>query len=100
MSTRCCISGETSTLPPSEGDILTNFKLVPVVHKLQSGQRLGENINNLLVGPDVLELHCSSLYNVSDVMIFDLYVLRPVMEYWILRKLDAALVITMDHGRL
>ena len=29
--------GETSTLPLSEGDILHQSKLIPEVHKLQSG---------------------------------------------------------------
>ena len=77
-------TGETSTLPLSEGDILNYSKLVSEVHKLHSRQRLGENVSNLLIGLDVLELHCSSLYNVSDVVIFDLHVLRPVMKYWVL----------------
>ena len=71
-------TGETSTLPLSEGDILNYSKLVFEVYKLHSGQGLGENVSNLLVCPDVLELHCSSLYNVSDVVIFGLHVLRLV----------------------
>ena len=77
-------TGETSTLPLSEGDILNYSKLVSEVYKLHYGRCLSENVNNLLVHLYVLELHCSSLHHVSDEVIFDLHVLRPVMEHWIL----------------
>ena len=43
---------------------------------------------------NVLELQGSSLYHVVDVMIADLYVLQPVVEYRILCHLYAALVVT------
>jgi hypothetical protein len=50
-------------------------KLVSEVLILISRQRLGENVRYLLIRGYVLELHNFSLHHVSDVMIFDLYVL-------------------------
>jgi len=77
-------TGETSTLPPSEGDILRHSKLVSKLYKLHSRQRLGENVCNFVICGYVLELHYSLLHHVSDEVIFDLHVLQPVMKHWIL----------------
>ena len=33
---------------------------------------------------NVLELHNSLLHHITDILVFDLYVLGLVMEYWIL----------------
>jgi hypothetical protein len=74
---------DTSTLSLSEGDILHHAKLVSDVYKLLPRQRLGENVHNLLIYGYVLELYCSLLYHVSDEVISNLNVLRPVMKYWI-----------------
>ena len=70
---------QTSTFPLSEGDILHHTKLVPEVYELCPGQRLGQNVCNLLICRDILELNHSLLYHISDEMIFDLNMLRPVM---------------------
>jgi hypothetical protein len=56
-------------------NILHHVKLVSEVLILHSRQRLGENVRYLLIRGYVLELHISSMHHVSDVMIFDLYVL-------------------------
>jgi len=56
-------------------DILYHSKLVPEVFKLDFGQRLGENICCLLIGGYVLELQCSLMHHVSDVVVFDVDVL-------------------------
>ena len=59
----------------ARGDILYHSKLGPEVLKLHSGQGLGENVCYLLIGGYVLELHCSLLHHVSDVVVFDVDVL-------------------------
>ena len=43
----------------------------------------------------ILELHCSPLYHIHDIVILDLDMLRLVMEHQVLRQLHATLVITM-----
>jgi hypothetical protein len=57
---------EAFSTTPSLSLKYTNFIL---------GQRLCENVNNLLVCRNVLEPHCSLLYHVSDVVVLDLNVL-------------------------
>ena len=59
-------------------------KLVPEVHKLYLGQRLGQYILDLLICGNVLELHSSLLRHITNVLIFNLYVLGLVMKHWIL----------------
>jgi hypothetical protein len=56
-------------------DILHHTKLVYEVLILHSRHRLGENVYYLLICGYVLELHFSSLHHVSNVMVFDLYML-------------------------
>ena len=60
-------------------DILHHTKLVSEVLILHSRQRLGENVRCLLIRGYVLEIHSSSLHHVSDVMIFDLYMLHTTL---------------------
>jgi hypothetical protein len=56
-------------------DILHHFKLFFEVLILHSRWRLGENVCYLLICGYVLDLYSSSMHHVSDVMIFNLYVL-------------------------
>jgi hypothetical protein len=56
-------------------DILHHAKLVSEVLILHSRQWLGENVYCLLISGYVTELHNSSLHHVSDVVVFDLYML-------------------------
>jgi hypothetical protein len=65
-------------------DILHHAKLVSDVLILHSIQRLCENVHDLLIYGYVPEHQNSSLHHVSDVMVFDLYMLRLVMKYKIL----------------
>jgi hypothetical protein len=97
---KCMPDVETPTLPLNEGDILHHAKLVSKVYKLLPRQRFGENVHNFIICGYVLELYCSLLYHVSDEVIFDLNVRRPVMKYRIVQKLDTTLIITMYQGRL
>jgi hypothetical protein len=77
------LDATTLTFPLIEGGILNHSKSVLEVYKLRPGKRLSENVNNLLVCRNVLELHCSLLYHVTDVVVLDLDVLRHVMKNWI-----------------
>ena len=56
-------------------DILHHSKLVFEVLLLHSRQRLGENVNYFLISGYVTKFHISSMHHVSDVVVFDLYML-------------------------
>ena len=74
---------------------MENTKLLPEVLKLHSGQWLCQHISYLIVHRNILELHCSSLHHIPDIMILDLDMLQLVMEYWILSQLYTTLVVTV-----
>ena len=42
-----------------------------------------------------LELHYSSLHHISDIVIFDLDILRLVMEHRVLRQVHTTLVVAI-----
>ena len=59
--------------PPLGGNLdLENTKLLPEVIKLHSVQWLGQHISCLLIRHNILELHCSSLHHIPDIVILDL----------------------------
>ena len=84
----------SASFPLSREVLLDNTKLVSEVLKLQVRQRLSQHICNLLICDNILELHISLLYHVMNVVILDLYVLRFIMEHWVLCHLYATMVIT------
>ena len=63
---------------------LENTKLLPEVLELHSSQWLCQYINYLILPRNILELHCSPLHHIPDIVILDLDMLRLVMEHWIL----------------
>ena len=63
---------------------LENTKLLPKVLELHSGQWLRQHISYLFLHCNILELHCSPLHHIPDIVILDLDMLRLVMEHWIL----------------
>ena len=72
--------------PPLGGNLnLENTKILPEVLELHSGQWLGQYIYYMFVHRHVLELHCSSLHHILDIVELDLYVLRLVMEQSVFR---------------
>ena len=73
-----------SSLPLVGNLDLKNTKLLPEVLKIHSGQWLGQHINYLLVRHNILDLHYSSLHHIPDIVIFDLDMLRLVMEHRVL----------------
>ena len=74
---------------------LENTKLLPEVLKLHPSQWLRQHISYLLLCRNILELHCSPLHHIPDIVILDLDMLRLVKEHWILWQLHATLVVTM-----
>ena len=69
-----------SSLPLGGNLDLENTKLLYEVLKIHSGQWLGQRISYLFVHHNILELHYSSLHHILDIVIFDLDMLRLVME--------------------
>ena len=63
---------------------LENTKSLSEVLELQPSQWLRQYISYLFLRRNIQELHCSSLHHIPDIVIFDLNMLRPVMEHWIL----------------
>ena len=84
-----------SSLPLGRNLDLENTKLLPEVLKLHSGQWLSQHISYLFVCRNILELHCSSLHHIPDIVIFDLNILRLVMEHRVLRQLHITLVVVI-----
>ena len=73
-----------SSLPLGGNLNLENTKLLPEVFKLHSGQWISQHINYLFVHRNILELHCSSLHHIHDIVIFYLDMLRLVIEHRVL----------------
>ena len=72
----------TDSLLPFGGNIdLENTKLLPEVLKLHPSQWLSQHISYLFIHFNILELHCSSLHHIPDILILDLDMLQLVMEY-------------------
>ena len=84
----------TSLLPLSGKVFPNHTKLVSKVFELYSGQRLCQYISNLFISTHILELYGSLLHHISNVEILDFYVLRSVMEYWVLCHLYTTLIVT------
>ena len=74
---------------------LENTKLLPEVFKLYSGQWLCQNISYLFVRRNILELHCSPLHNISDIVILNIDILRLVMEHRVLQQIHTTLVVAI-----
>ena len=73
-----------SSLPLGRDLDLENTKLLLEVLKLHSGQWLHQHISYLIVCHNILDLHCSPLYHIPDIVILDLDMLRLDMKDWIL----------------
>ena len=58
-----------SSLPLGRNLDLENTKLLPEVLKLHSGQWLSQHISYLFVRRNILELYCSSLHHIPDIVI-------------------------------
>jgi hypothetical protein len=66
----------SSTSLPLSREVLSDYtKLVSKVFKLHVRQRFGQHICKLLICANILELYCSPLHHITNVVIPDLYVL-------------------------
>ena len=73
-----------SSLPFGGNLDLENTNILAEVLKLHPSQWLCQHINYLFVRRNILELHCSPLHNIPDIVILDLDMIRLVMEPWVL----------------
>ena len=73
-----------TSLPLGRNLDLENTKLLPEVLKLHLSQWLSHHISYMFVRRNIMELHCSPLHHISDIVIIDLDMLGLVMEHWIL----------------
>ena len=63
---------------------LENTKLLPKLLELQPSQWLHQYISYMFLRCNILELHCSPLHHIPDIVILDLDMLQLVMQHWIL----------------
>ena len=70
-----------SSLPFGGNIDLDNTKILPEVLKLHPSQWIFQHISYLIIRHNILELHCSSLHHIPDIVIFDLDMLQLVMEH-------------------
>ena len=63
---------------------MENTNPLPEVLKLQHSQWLPQHIRYMFLCCNILEIHCSPLHHIHDIVILDLDMLRLVMEHWIL----------------
>ena len=60
---------------------LENTKLLPEVLELHPSQWLCQYISYLFLCRNILDLHCSSLHHIPDIVVLDIDMLRLVMEH-------------------
>ena len=68
--------------------------------ELHSHKRLGQHIGYLLVCFHVLELHCSSLQHILDIVELYLDVLRLIMEHWVFRQAQTTWIVAEDASQI
>ena len=73
------------SLPLGRNLDLENTKILPEVLKIHLSQCLSQHVSYLFIRCNILELHCSSLHHIPEIVIFDLDMLRLVMEHRVLR---------------
>ena len=87
-----------SSLPFGANLDLENIKLLPKVLKIHPSQWLHQQISYLTVCHSILELYCSPLHHIPDIVILDLDMLQLVMEHRVLRQLHTTLVAIYTSG--
>ena len=65
----------------------------PELFKIHSSQWLHQHISYLFIHRNILELHCSSLHHILDIVIFYLDMLLLVMEHRVLKQFHTTLVV-------
>ena len=77
------LSTDTS-LPLGRNLDLENTKLLLEVLKLYLSQWLSQHISYLFVHRNILDIHCSFLYYIHDIVIFDLDMILLVIKHRVL----------------
>ena len=72
-----------SSLPIGRNLNLENTKILPEVPKIHSRQYLSQHISHLFICRNILELHCSPLHHIPDIVIL-LDMLQLFMEHRVL----------------
>jgi hypothetical protein len=90
---------QISTLPLTEEGVPHQAHLVSEEDMLAPWQGLGENICYLIIYRYILQLNYLSLNLVTNEVVPDLNMLRPVMKHWILIEFYATLIITVNDSR-
>jgi hypothetical protein len=63
--------------------LLDHTNIVFELLKLHSKQRLSQHFCYLFIARDILELHCSLMYHLSNIMVLDLDMLGPIITHWV-----------------
>ena len=79
---------------------LENTKLLPEVLKLHPIQWLHQCISYMFLCRNILDLHCSFLHHIPDIVILDLDMLQLVIERQVLQQLHTTLVVTIYTSRI
>ena len=91
----------TESSLPLRGNLnLENTKILLELFKLHSGQWISQHINYLFVHRNILELRCSSLHHIHNIVILDLDVLQFVMEHMVFEHIYTTLVVTEYASQL
>jgi hypothetical protein len=90
---------QNSTLPLIEENVSHQAHIIFEIDMLSPWQGLGENFFHLLINRNIMKLNHPTLNPVSNEMILDLNVLRPIMKHWILREFDTTMIITVNECR-
>ena len=64
-----------SSLPLGRNLDIENTKILPEVLKIHLSQCLSQHVSYLFIRCNILELHCSSLHHIPDIVILDLSML-------------------------
>ena len=70
------------------------------VLKLHAGQWIHQHISYMFIHCNILELHCSSLHHIHDIVELDLHVVRIVMEHGGFLQLHKTLIVTEDTSHI
>ena len=73
-----------SSLPFGGNLYLENNELLPEVLKLHPIQWLHQHIIYLFLRCNILELYCSPLHHIPDIVILEIDMLGIFLEHWIL----------------
>ena len=72
-----------------------NTNILSEVFKIHSGQWLSQYISYLFIHHNILELQCSTMHHIPDIVVFDMDMLQLVMEHGVIRQLHITMVVAI-----